>query len=68
MRLTFAALGWTFDWSLEPTAEAEDADEPGRDLGYLSGTFVGFAPHVQGEDVALPQRVPAWDEPLEDRL
>lgn len=63
MRLTLTMLGLELDISFGIAGEAEDENDPGRDLGYTAGSFVGFSPHVQGEDVALPQRVPVWDEP-----
>jgi hypothetical protein len=64
MWLTLSLLGWTMDWSIEPTA-TEAADDPLRDLGATGVTFVGFAQHATPEDVPLPQRTPAWDEPEE---
>ena len=62
MRLTLSALGLELDVSFGIATDAEP-DEYGRDLGYTSGTFVGFSPHVTPEDCPLPQRTPAWDEP-----
>lgn len=56
MRLTIAALGWTFDWSIEPTAEAEAEDDGGRDLGYTTATPVGYFAALE-----VPDFVPGVD-------
>ena len=60
MRLTVALLGWSLDLSLEPTTTEDEAPTNQGDTG---GTWVGFAVHATPEDVPLPQRTPAWDEP-----
>lgn len=56
MRLTFALLGWTLDWSIEPTTEAEAEDEPGRDLGYTTSTPSGYFAALE-----VPDFVPGQD-------
>ena len=43
MRLTIHALGWTFDWSLEPTvAEDEPAPDASMDGGTTAAMPMGF--------------------------
>ncbi len=64
MRLTLNLLGLELDITFG-IATTEDPDEPGRDLGYTAGSFIGFAPHVASEMVPLPQHTPSWDEPDE---
>lgn len=59
MRLTIALLGFTFDASIEPTAADEDR------AGDTTSYPVGFARHSPPEEIPLPQRTPAWDEPEE---
>lgn len=54
-RLTLALLGWTFDWSIEPTAD-EAEDDGGRDLGYTTANPVGFVPAFE-----VPDFVPGAD-------
>lgn len=58
MRLTLALLGWTLDWSLEPTAEVEVEveDDGGRDLGYTTATPVGYFAALE-----VPDFVPGTD-------
>ena len=65
MRLTLTMLGLELDISFGIAGEAEDENDPGRDLGYTAGSFVGFAPHVAPEEVPMPQHTPSWDEPEE---
>ena len=61
MRLTLALLGWTWDWSLEPTTP--EAEAHSLDGGLLASTPVGFtAAYPVPEEVPLPQRVPPWDD------
>ena len=66
MRLTIALLGWTLDWSLEPSS-VEDEDDPTFALngGTTGGYYVGFASHVAPEEIAAPMHCPSWDEPEE---
>lgn len=68
VRLTLQLAGWTFDWSIEPTAaEAEDEPDPAAALngGTTGGYYVGFAAHVAPEEVTAPAHCPSWDEPDE---
>lgn len=61
-RVTIALLGWTFDWSIEPTA-AEVEDDGPRDLGYTNGTFLSFTSgHDIPEEAAVPMRCNGWPD------
>lgn len=62
MRLTLAILGWTWDLSLEPTADDEGNSLDG---GTTSAYPISFTAWPQPEDAPMPQRTPAWDEPEE---
>lgn len=69
MRLTLSALGFELDLSFGPASDedtaVEGADLSGGTLGSIGPvTTVGF---TTPEDVPLPQRTPAWDEPEERR-
>lgn len=59
MRLTLAILGWTFDWSIEPTAEAEDEVDGS---GYTASSFVGFTPFEVPDEMPLPSRNNGWGD------
>lgn len=66
MRLTLALLGLELDVTFGPV------DEPATDGASLDGGTtgsigpVGFTQPVSNvEDVPMPQRTPAWDEPEE---
>jgi hypothetical protein len=61
MRVTVSMFGLELDVTFGVPTPVEG--EPGLDLGYTAGSFVGFAAHVTPEDAPLPQRTPAWDEP-----
>lgn len=63
-RLTIALLGWTFDWSIEPTA-AEAEDDGGSSLnGGTTGAYpVGFTATFEiPEEVAVPMRCNGWPD------
>lgn len=67
MRVTIALLGYELDITLglaDATSPASDDTGEALNGGTTSGYFVGFTPH-DGQDVAMPQRCPAWDEPEE---
>lgn len=67
MRLTSAALGWTIDWSIEPTAtEAADDGDSSLNGGTTAAYPVEFtATFDLPEEVAVPMRCNGW--PDEDR-
>jgi hypothetical protein len=67
MRLTLALLGWTLDWSIEPTT-TEVEDDGGRDFGYTSGTFLGFTPaHDVPDEAAIHHQCSPYEDDSEAR-
>lgn len=62
MRVTIAVLGWTFDWSIEPTAAETEGNslDGGTTASYGPIGFTASWPTV--EEVPMPQRTPAWDD------
>jgi hypothetical protein len=63
MRVTLALLGWTLDWSLEPTAT--EAETCSLDGGTTAAYPMGFTHWPVPEEIAAPQHCPSWDEPEE---
>jgi hypothetical protein len=66
VRLTLALLGWTLDWSLEPTTAEAEADDGGRDMGSTSGTYVGFtAAHDVPDEAAIHHQCSPYEDDSE---
>lgn len=65
MRLTLTVLGFDLDVSLGPSATADETCslDGGTTASIGPISFVSTPGAV--EDVPMPQRVPAWDEPDE---
>jgi hypothetical protein len=61
-RVTINLLGWTFDWSIEPTAAEAEAEDAGNDSGYTAASFVGFAPFEVPDEMPLPMRNNGWGD------
>lgn len=64
MRLTLNLCGWTWDWSIEPTASDDQADD-GSALngGTLASYPIGYNAWPVPEEIPIQPHVPAWDEP-----
>lgn len=61
MRVTLALLGWTWDWSLEPTAT--DSETCSLDGGTTGGQYVGFtASHDVPADLPWVERDNGWGD------
>ena len=65
MRVTLVLLGWTFDWSLEPTAAEAEDESNSLDGGTTASYPVGFTHWPVPEEVPYQPHTPAWDEPEE---
>jgi hypothetical protein len=63
MRLTLELLGWTFDWSLAQTTEAEDDAASALNGGTLAAYPVGFtAAFEMPDEMPLPMRNNGWGD------
>lgn len=70
MRVCVTVLGWTLDWSLEPTCadvDTEDDDASVLSGGTTGGYYVGFALHEPPDEAAIHHQCSPYEDDSEAR-